>query len=146
MKKAQVAHVVKSELENMGLYSDEAQHLLMMIIAHESCGGYYLKQVQGPALGITQMEPATHEDVCQFLKKERAEVYQYIVDTHGKPSPEKLMTNLAYSIALSRAFFLRFEEKLPEPKDAAEYAKWRWNTPKGKATPSDYSDAYNKWS
>jgi hypothetical protein len=40
-------------------YSHEAEDLLMMIAAHESHLGEYVKQVQGPALGIYQMEPDT---------------------------------------------------------------------------------------
>jgi len=39
--------------------------LLLATAAIESDCGYYIKQVNGPALGIWQMEPATHDDIWE---------------------------------------------------------------------------------
>lgn len=43
--------------------SDSADLLSLCTAAIESDCGYYIKQVNGPALGIWQMEPDTHSDI-----------------------------------------------------------------------------------
>lgn len=40
-------------------YSESAVNLLLMTAAHESRGGTYLKQINGPALGVYQMDQLT---------------------------------------------------------------------------------------
>ena len=58
-------YIIKPTLEYMGgnYNSIEARFLLLCTAAIESDCGYYIKQVNGPALGIWQMEPDTHEDI-----------------------------------------------------------------------------------
>ena len=51
-------------------YSEEAVMAIQMIIAHESCGGKYIAQTKGPALGVIQMEPFTHDQVWKFNTKQ----------------------------------------------------------------------------
>ena len=50
--------------------SDSADLLSLCTAAIESDCGYYIKQLNGPALGVWQMEPATHNDTwdnCDIL-------------------------------------------------------------------------------
>lgn len=66
--------IIKPTLEYMGgrYNSVEARFLLLCTAAIESYCGYYIKQVNGPALGIWQMEPATHDDIwrnCDAVKQ-----------------------------------------------------------------------------
>lgn len=66
-------HIIKPTLEYMGgnYYSKDSAFLLLATAAIESECGYYIKQVGGPALGIWQMEPDTHDDIwtnCDALK------------------------------------------------------------------------------
>ena len=43
-------------------FSNTASTMIMMIIAHESRRGHYLKQLgNGPALGLINMEPTTYK-------------------------------------------------------------------------------------
>ncbi len=60
-------YIIKPTLEYMGgnYNSDKARFLLLCTAAIESNCGYYIKQVDGPALGIWQMEPATHDDIWE---------------------------------------------------------------------------------
>ena len=44
-------------------YSKESAFLLLCTAAIESNCGEYIKQINGPALGIWQMEPDTHSDI-----------------------------------------------------------------------------------
>ena len=55
--------IVKSTLNDLLLYSEDAEELLVFTCAVESLGGTYLQQVKGPALGIYQMEPVTYNDI-----------------------------------------------------------------------------------
>ena len=59
-------YIVKPTLEYMGgnYNTVEARFLLLCTAAIESECGHYIKQIGGPALGIWQMEPATHDDIC----------------------------------------------------------------------------------
>jgi len=146
-KKQLVALVIEPTLKKIGLHSQGAVDLLVMIAAHESKNGHYIAQVRGPAKGIYQMEPATHDDILRWLAVKKPEVYRSIAAiVSGEPTADKMVTNLEYSTAMARAFFLRFPE--PIPTDAvtqSTYAKKRWNTYQGKATPTDYLLAYNNW-
>lgn len=141
--------VIEPVLKEMGMYSEEAVRLLLMIMAHESRQGYYIKQTVGPALGVYQMEPATHDDIIKFL---RAKGKVKLVTMWSAPQFEwstatEMAGNMYYATAMARAFFLRFPEALPNGSDAelAAYAKARWNTKAGKATADDYLKAYQAW-
>jgi hypothetical protein len=98
-------------------YSEDAVELLMMIAAHESKLGTYLRQVSGPALGIFQIEPATHDDA--WLNgdsiKLNADILgiEYINDT----SPSRLEYDLRYQIFIARQKLFMISEPLPFNRD-----------------------------
>lgn len=141
-------YILRPSLEKLGLYSPQAERLLTMIVAHESLKGHYIVQTTGQAKGLYQMENATHDDVLRWVHKNRPELYRQIVEMgDGQPSAVKMITDLDYATAMARAFFLRFPEALPTGNDEelAAYAKYRWNTKMGKATPADYLKAYQSW-
>ena len=61
--------VVTDILTKAKVYSDSAKVLLIGTCDIESNLGTYLYQINGPALGIYQMEPATHDDIIlNYLK------------------------------------------------------------------------------
>ena len=141
-------NVLVPTLKKLNLHSEHSVRLLTMIIAHESMKGHYIVQTVGPAKGIYQMEPATHDDIIKWLKAKKPELYKQIIAMgDNEPSAMKMVTDLDYATAMARAFFLRFPEALPTGSDSqlASYAKKFWNTYKGKATPSDYLKAYQSW-
>lgn len=133
-------YVIRPVLKDMGYYSLAAENLLVMIAAHESKMGTYLKQVNGPALGIYQMEPKTAAALLEY-----ASVYAYTSGSRSLAPEVDLAGNLLLQTALARKYLLSFEEALPHEEDLeglADYAKKYWNTRAGKATPEDYLDAY----
>lgn len=152
--------IVKPTLEALAHYSPEAENLLVMVMAHESNGGTYLRQVGGPALGIYCMEPETHNDLWKnFLlpkvKRDKSPVDSLIEGissimgwTHfiwQRPSSGYLF-DLKYATAMARIFFLQIPAPIPSDLVAlSEYAKFYWNTPAGKATAHDYLQAYKRF-
>jgi len=110
-----------------GWYSRSAVNLLMMTSAAETHCGENLFQIGGPALGIYQMEPATHNDIVSHM----GDRYQWMV-----PDPERLAYDLRYATLMARADYWRFPEPLPDADDIVPLAllyKKRWNTGAGKA-------------
>lgn len=138
--------VIRPVLQDMGYHSEAAENLLVMIAAHESKMGTYIKQIKGPARGIYQMEPATDKDIWTTYLHGRESLRVRVAKYKSGGSPEQDLTaNLLYQTAMARAFFLRFKEPIPAANDLqglAEYAKKYWNTNAGKATPADYLTAY----
>ena len=141
-------YVVIPTLSNLGMYSEAAEQLVMGTIAQES-DGTFLKQIGGgPALGIIQMEPATHKDIwLNFLKytdclagdlrelvsAEADEAFE----SRGYPDELELMTNLKYAVAMCRVHYWRKPQSLPDANDInglAEYWKEHYNTFKGAGT------------
>lgn len=136
-------------------YSKEAEDLLCMTAAHESLLGRYVKQVNGPALGVYQMEPATHDDIYNNFLISKPLLETAVVDMVGirKDLTGYLVTDLAYATAMARVHYWRVPEPLPKLKsnyadylmELGRYAKKYYNTDLGKATPLHYYTAYIKY-
>lgn len=147
-KKQLITRVIEPTLKQLGLYSESAINLLVMIAAHESVKGNYIAQLVGPARGIYQMEGNTHDDIIKWLKVNKPIIYAQINLLVTEVNADMMMYDLRYATAMARVFFLRFPEALPSGSDVnamAAYAKLRWNTKLGKATPADYKNAYLSW-
>lgn len=147
-KKQLVTRVIEPTLKQLGLYSESAVNLLVMIAAHESVKGNYIAQLVGPARGIYQMEGNTHDDIIKWLKANKPTIYAQINLLVTEVSADMMMYDLRYATAMARVFFLRFPEALPSGSDDVSmslYAKRRWNTSAGKATSDDYLKAYRSW-
>ncbi len=148
MNKKQLQNlVVDPELKRLGLYTKSWSKFILMIIAHESMQGTFIKQVKGPALGLSQMEPFTHHSLVTYLRERRPEIVHYMHQNFGGFSQDRLVFDLRYMVAMTRLFFVRFPERLPDEslEDMAEYAKRRWNTELGAAEPRDYLEAFLDW-
>lgn len=145
-------------------FSEESVDLLMMTAAHESKGGTYLKQINGPALGIYQMEPETEEDIWENYLDYRRKIWEKLEKLTGTAilldrDGEDLIHNLAYATAMARVHYFRVPSPLPErsrflPEEHAEeeylrelamYAKEHYNTHLGKATPEAYYRDFLRW-
>lgn len=91
--------VIRATLNAIDLYSPAAENLLLATCAHESLLGYFLKQHQGTALGIYQIEPATHTDLWQNYLNYRPELTTKINTLtrayDRQPNDNELITNLA---------------------------------------------------
>ena len=126
--------VIRPTLYKLDLYSLEAEELLLLTAAQESKLGYYLKQVGGPALGIYQIEPATHRDILRYLYH-KPELRDIIDSLATSANDSELIWNLAYSTAIARVKYLMVPEAIPLTLEGqARYYKQYYNTPLGRAT------------
>ncbi len=130
-------HVIRPTLKAIELWSEAAENLLLGTAAQESHLGRYLTQIRGPALGIYQMEPGTHQDIWWHYLRYRPELAKKVKTfaASNPPHRKELVTNLAYATVMTRIYYLRVKEALPHPNDIqalAQYWKRYYNTFKGK--------------
>lgn len=133
------ALIVRGTLAQIGLAGDAAVNLLTGTALVES-ELYFLRQMGGPALGLWQMEPATHDDCWQNFLNTQPQLGQSIRMLAGRRNPTValLITNLAYACAMARVKYLRAAPPLPAATDAAAlsaYHKRIYNTARGAADP-----------
>jgi len=138
-------YVIKPTLEYIGLYSLAAENLLLGTAAQESKLGTYLHQREaGPALGIYQMEPATHRDIWDNWLAHRPELagrVKQLIAPWPSPFSQQLVTNLSYATAMCRLHYRRVHDPLPPEDDIealADYWKRHYNTSAGKGTVEQY--------
>lgn len=132
--------IVRPVLHRLDLWSPVAENLVLGTALHEShCR--YIRQIKGPAMGIYQMEPATHDDLYRnFLRFNvalKAQVGQYAGAFLGElPDPMEMIGNLFYATAMCRVHYRRVKAPLPtnEPRALAQYWKDWFNTKLGKGT------------
>lgn len=140
--------IIKSTLNDLHLYSPEAEELLVFTCATESYGGTYIKQTNGPALGIYQMEPETYTDVWANYLHNRNNLRMILItnfDVTRIPTPDRMIYDLRYATAMARIFYSRFKEPLPNIDDIDNiwwYYKKFWNTDKGRADKISSVNAY----
>ena len=148
-------YIIKPTLEYMGgnYNSKNAQMLLLSTAAIESKCGYYIKQINGPALGIWQMEPATESDIwlnCDALQDD--EFYKMVglmlPPTHEQSNSElDLITLPTYACAMARLKYSMDTAPLPFYADMYgiyAYYKRIYNTPLGASTFEKFKAAWDE--
>ena len=152
INKIQLADLIKRVLIEADLYSPEAEELLILTVAQESQGGTYLRQLgNGPALGIFQMEPATHDDIWENFLGYHESLGERILDVAGMfngPDSKELEYNFRYAILMARMQYYRHREALPavnDVKGCAEYWKKYYNTPLGAGTVAEAISNYERY-
>lgn len=134
--------IVRPTLDYLGLGGDAAVNLLTGTALAES-DATYLRQIGGgPALGLWQMEPATHDDCwanfLRFPAQSRLATKLEAMLAPDLPRRQQLITNLRYACAMARIRFYRMRDALPAATDAAglsAYHKVHYNTTQGAADP-----------
>ena len=148
MNSKQLRELVRETLEYLDPvipYSKQAEDLVLMTIAHESNNGEYIRQVNGPALGICQMEPRTHDDIWENFLAYSEELSQTLYGIYTCEK-EELVWNLKYAIAMCRVHYYRVPEALPDDIiGLSKYAKKYYNTEAGKATAEKYLSDYTRY-
>lgn len=138
--------VVRPTLQRIGLHSDAAENLLVGTAIQES-GLRHLKQMgNGPALGVYQVEPATHTDIWENFLKYRANLWGSMIGEFRPAGQrgvkhEQLVTDLAYATAIARLVYFRRPEPLPDADDIeglGGYYKSHFNTHLGKGTAAQF--------
>lgn len=118
-----------------------AVELLMLTAATESRLGTYLYQLRGPAIGIFQMEPKTHDDL-----QARRVVGRY--KNIPLADAERMAWDLAYAAVMARIYYMQFVEPLPVADDVAalaDYWKEYYNTEAGAGTPEKAVADYERY-
>lgn len=136
-------YVIRPTLERIDRWSESAEELLLGTAAQESGLGRWFHQMNGPALGIYQMEPATHNDLWRNYLRYQEDLDKAVQGflSSNFTAEEQLTWNLAYSTAVARAQYLRFPEPLPyhlNVSGMAAYWKKYWNTPGGKGRVQEF--------
>lgn len=146
-------HIITPTLKYMGgnYCTDNARMLLLATAAIESKCGYYIKQVGGPALGIWQMEPATHDDIWKNCDKLRAPadgrgcVLAYLLGKFDVLPDNGLIVSPMYACAMARLKYSMDAEPLPDHNNLMAmyvYYKRIYNTPLGASTYAKFEAAY----
>lgn len=140
-----VKAIIDPALKAIGLHSEAASQLVLGTACQESqCGRYLIQLGGGPALGIFQMEPATHNDIWQhFLKagKPTDLGWKVMKESRAGPSAQEMIGNLWYAAAMCRVHYYRRPEPLPAADDIpaqAAYWKKHYNTHLGAGTVEEY--------
>lgn len=134
--------VAAKTVTDMGLFKPECVELLCMIAAHESGLGKHRKQINGPALSLLQIEPATHDSIW-----DNCDSINSLAKKLGiKRNLDLLASDDRYAVFVARCYLLMDKSPLPKTVcEMGEYAKRYWNSEGGKASPEAYIDAYIKW-
>lgn len=139
-------YMVKPVLNALNLYSQEAEDLMVGICAHESKGGTYFKQINGPGLGIYQMELDAHERIWNALLPSSPQIchnLMTICELSRRPQFNMLAFHLRYATAMTRIYFIPIKESIPKDlQGQAEYWKKYYNSALGKGTVQEYIDDY----
>jgi len=146
-------YVIRPALHQVGLHSKSAEQLLLGTCCVESALGTYVKQINGPALGIYQMEAATHWDCYANYLRYRPQLMEKIrkmvpsgdwnVDNNC-PEDSLLITDLRYATVMARIKYLRSPVPLPREDDWHECAVvWKsvYNTELGAGTELKFMDS-----
>ncbi len=144
--KKQLRRLIKETLREIELYSPAAENLVYGTISAESKRGTFLWQLNGgPALGICQMEPGTHDDIWRNYLKYHKELSAKLMRIGSGVDHKSLLYNLKYAIAMCRVNYRRFHEPLPAASDIkglADYWKRYYNTFLGKGRTEEFIEAY----
>ena len=141
-------YVIRPTINYLGWGGSAAERLVLGTAITES-GLRYLKQMSsGPARGLFQMEPATHDDIWENWLEYKPEkdlinnlVYQ------AEPKLDNLYGNLAYATAMCRAHYRRFPGALPDANDGtamALYWKEYYNTHLGAGDPHEAKQHFDR--
>lgn len=138
--------VIIPVLNSLEMNSPSAVTLLLCTAAVETRLGSHLVQLGGgPALGIYQCEPRTHDDVVRYLNYHPRMLARV---SHWTPRllHSMLPGNLYYATAIARVHYYRISKTLPDSNDITglgEYWKQYYNTPLGAGTVEKFSKIVN---
>ena len=141
--------IVDPTLKALKMWSPEASDLMMGTCAQETNLGEFLKQVDGVALGIYQLERMPHDDIWLKTLPNLPNISNLLMvycRFFVRPLYEQVMHDLFYATAMTRIFYYRIPYEIPKSLEGqANYYKQWYNTSLGKATPEQYIANYNKY-
>jgi hypothetical protein len=148
-----VNYVITPVLKALDLDSIAARQLLLGTALQESNLQYLHQLGTGPAVGVFQMEPRTHDDIWEnylsykpdLAKKVRGLGPRHSTAEMSPVAADEMHGNMYYAAAMCRAHYLRVPAALPAPGDLdgqAAYWKEHYNTFLGAGTEEEYIENY----
>ena len=142
--------VVRPALTGLGpgMASEAAIRLVLGTGAVESGYRALAQYGGGPALGLWQMEAATHRDIWTNFLAHRPALRGRVLALAGTTTPppaDLLIYHLRYAAALCRVHYLRDPAPLPDPHNLralAETWKRHYNTRLGAGTIAQFEAAW----
>jgi hypothetical protein len=139
--------VIVPALNAIGLWSPAAEDVMLGTALQES-GLRTTHQVGGPALGLWDMEPATHDDIWRNFLAFRAELSAKVkrLAVSAVALVQQLEQNHPYACAMARLKYYRSPAPLPAHGDIDGYAHlWKtvYNTAGGKGTEAEFIANWN---
>jgi hypothetical protein len=120
-------------------FDGDAVRALLLGTAMVESNLQHLQQIGGPAAGLWQVEPRTHDDCwANWLAFRPAEHALYRSLCALEPHSDEMRWNLLYACAMARLVYWRARERLPD-LDAmalAGYHKRHYNTAQGATDPA----------
>lgn len=143
-------YIIQPVLQAIGLWTPAAEQLVLGTACQESMCGTYIKQLgKGPALGIYQMEPATHNDLHANFLKYRGVLKIRVNNLALWMNSQEMVWNLNYATAMCRVHYFRIKAPLPAVHDIpaqARYWKKYYNTHLGAGTEEEYLKNWERYS
>jgi len=136
-----VTRIIDPALDLLKLNSLAARELLLGTALQESRLTYLVQLGKGPALGLFQMEPATHDDIWENFLAYKPELSGRIAQIEPEYDAHAMIGNLWYAAAMCRVHYFRAKASLPEAGDLnAQAAYWKryYNTVRGAGTVDEY--------
>lgn len=145
--------VIKPSLEDFlgDKYASKAAVKLLLGTALQESKLTHLKQIGGgPALGVYQMEPVTHNDIWETYLRYDSYLFGVIGGTSSGskieyPHCSELITDMKYATLMARMHYYRVSDPLPDFYDdvgLAHYWKDHYNTSHGAGTVDEYLDCW----
>lgn len=143
--------VIRPATEAVGAGGPAADNLLLGTAAQESRLEYLHQLGGGPAVGVFQMEPATHDDIWANFLAYRDDLAGQIkgiaarINRGKHPPAGEMAWNLRYAAAMARVHYLRVPEALPDPDDTVglgHYWKQHYNTSQGAGTVEEFVESF----
>ena len=151
MDALKLRQLIQEVLNSIGLYSPDAEELLIATCANESNLGRYRTQAKGgPGRGIYQIEVGTFGDIWANYLKYHSDLAQRVMALNDNQigSANDLVNNDRYATAMCRVFYMRCPGVLPAAGDIDgiwKYYKQFYNTPEGAAVESIFKYKYNSY-
>lgn len=144
-------YILRPTLDSLEMASPAAVELLLGTAIQESRLTYLRQLRNGPAMGVFQMEPATHDDIWENYLLHRPERGALVAQTTRYPGVGRandMIGNLWYATAMARVHYLRVSEALPEKGDVegmANYWKDHYNTHLGAGSVDEYIENWETY-
>ena len=140
--------VVGPALRQVNLHSAAAENLVMGTASQESNLRHLRQHDEGPALGLWQMEPVTHDDIWATWLEYRPTIAVNVllaIDAQNPPQAERLVWDLRYAAIMCRLRYRRVRDPLPHFDDVwalAQYWKDHYNTVHGRGQVHEFVNNY----